>query len=101
MSRLPALPPATGCRVCGTEHFELCESCADSIGVPPRLIPSPTCLKCGQDRRGFGSAHYCTACLSDGKAAPMSLEEQTQLSEEMDRDNDRQVAIRFGFRVAA
>jgi len=79
-SKIPALPPKSGCRVCGKAHFSLCPGCAEAIDLTPILITSPTCLRCGADRHGWGSAHLCLAC--DRQPAPARTPEQIRAWEE-------------------
>ena len=95
-SKLPALPPKSGCRACGVPHFELCPTCAEAIGTTPTYIRSPTCLRCGCEKGTYGSAHLCSRCdlASLPPAKPMTAEDRRAYEDAMEADIGRDIDAR-------
>lgn len=93
---LPALPPKSGCRVCGVAHFKICPTCAASVGTTPTYIRSPTCLQCGCEKGTYGSAHRCLRCsMADlPPAKPVTAEEQRAYEDAMEADIGRDIDAR-------
>ncbi len=93
MSRsLPALPPQSGCRVCGLPGFKLCADCARVVGSNQQL--DWVCTVCGKATNQYTAvkANLHRAC----EALPTVTFNQTGMVEYCDRENASRQARLFG-----
>ena len=63
---IPALPPKTGCRVCGRTGWQICPQHSAETDQPARVVRLDNCAGCGvlltyQNRC---SAMHCRTCIN-------------------------------------
>lgn len=98
MSRsLPALPPQSGCRVCGVSGYKLCADCARVVGSNQQL--DWVCTVCGKPTNQYTAvkANLHRACES---LPVLPAIDSTAMARDMARDNERRQARLFGYGVA-
>ena len=92
--QIPALPPRSGCRVCGAEGWELCEECAKDPAFTDRGIGSRRakramlshCKQCGREKNGWGTLELCTTCCTPGSEKPFNYK---GFEADCDAENER------------
>ena len=68
---IPALPPKTGCRVCGQTGWQICPQHATETEQSPRIERLDDCASCGVPltRQNRCSATQCLGCAQKGVGA--------------------------------